>query len=439
MNSATQPQRSFRRLSPTAAFVTAALVLAVAIPLSAQQERVLYRFTGGADGDDPQSGLIADSSGNLYGATYTGAVDGTAYKLSPPAEGGQWTETNLHTFGASGDGAGVISVMTVDSAGNLYGTTSAGGLGVGIVFQLVPPSAPGGAWTENVLYSFKGNSDGASPYGGVILDQAGNLYGTTDGNFETTFGTVFELSPPATQGAAWTEAILYSFKGTTDGCGPNGKLVLGANGVLYGTAVQCGGTQNICFFGCGTVFEIVPPAVEGGAWTEQTLHTFHGGTDGAQPENGLVADAKGDYYGATQAGGACVGGTQECGTLFKLLPPAVAGAKWTEGIIYTFTGGTDGETPVGAVILDKSGNLYGATRMAGDPTCSCGTVFELTPPATKGAWTETTLHDFTGVPDGVYPNGVSFSKGGALYGTTTWGGECRGNTQGCGVIFQVLP
>ncbi len=425
--------------NPQTALCLTLISLALMGSAIAQQERVLYRFTGGTDGSTPFTGVIADSAGNLYGSTFSGGTAATAYKLSPPVVAGQpWTEATLHTFGGSGDAGGTISVLTLDSAGNLYGAASGGGANeVGAVFELVPPATQGGAWTENILYSFKGNSDGMTPFGGVVFDAAGNLYGTTDGNFDSTYGTVYELSPPDVQGGAWTETVIYNFQGSFDGCGPQGKLAFGSNGGLLGTAVQCGGTQNTCFFGCGTLFEVVPPAVAGGAWTEKTVYHFQGNADGSQPQNGLVSDGKGNFYGATQAGGACNGGA-ECGTVFKV---AFTGGKWKESVIYTFTAGTDGDVPRGGVIIDKTGNLYGTTNYGGDATCNCGTVFELKPPAVQGgSWTESTLHTFTGVPDGYYPEaGLAFSKGSALYGTTSSGGLCKGNTAGCGTVFQVQP
>jgi uncharacterized repeat protein (TIGR03803 family) len=436
MNSAQQSVRSRRRLALI--FMMAVLVLATLPSASAQTERVIYRFTGGANGSTPFTGLVADPLGNFYGATFSG-IFSTAYKLSPPAVlGQQWTETILHTFGSGGDGASEVSVMTFDSAGNLYGATTAGGAnGLGTVFQLVPPATQGGTWTESVLYSFKGLSDGASPFGGVVFDKAGNLYGTTDGNFDNTYGTVYELSPPAVQGGAWTETVLYSFQGANDGCGPQGKLAFGSNGTLLGTAVQCGGTQNTCFFGCGTIFELIPPAIAGGKWTEKTIYRFQGNADGSEPQNGLVGDGKGNFYGATQAGGACNGGAQ-CGTVFKI---AFTGGKWMESVIYTFTAGTDGDIPRGGVVIDKSGNLYGTANYGGDAICNCGTVFKVTPPSTTGGtWTESTLHAFTSVPDGQLPTStLTFAKGSSLYGTTSFGGECKGNTSGCGAVFQVLP
>jgi uncharacterized repeat protein (TIGR03803 family) len=414
------------------------LVVAVTTSASAQQERVLYRFTGGTDGSTLYADVIADPSGNLYGTTFSSGLNGTVYELSPPAIAGHpLIETTLHTFGGT-DAGGLLSVLTLDSAGNLYGAASAGGAnGAGAVFQLAPPATPGGAWTERLLYSFKGNSDGMAPIGGVVFDQSGNLFGTTIGNFETTYGTIYELSPPAVQGGQWTETVLYNFKGSFDGCVANGKLAFGVNGILFGTAVACGGTQNQCAFGCGTIFGLAPPAIAGGAWTERTIYRFQGGADGSQPHNGLVGDGKGHFFGATQVGGACNGGA-ECGTVFEL---EFAGGKWTENVLYTFTGGTDGETPMGGVVIDKSGNLYGTTNTGGDPTCNCGTVFELVPPSTLGgSWTENTLHVFTGVRDGALPfSGLAFSRGPYLYGTTASGGECKSNPSGCGAVFQVLP
>ncbi len=422
------------------------LIVSGAAMAGGQREKVIYPFTGGGDGSSSMTGLISDAAGNFYGATYSGGTAGSAYELSPaPGTGRHWSETTLHQFGGSGDGMGEISVMTFDRTGNLYGATAWGGAStLGTVFQLIPPALPGGAWTENVLHSFAGGTDGAFPYGGVVFDRAGNLFGTTVGQINSgTYGTVYELSPPTAAGGAWTESVLYAFSGRNDGCGPNGKLVIGTNGALYGAAVQCGGTQNSCFDGCGTIFELIPPAVPGAAWTEQTLYRFQGRKDGGWPNNGIVRDLKGNLFGATEQGGSCLDGSPGCGTVFEL---SRSGGTWTETVLYRFTGGTDGQEPQGGVIVDKSGNLFGTTSFGGDLSCNtgsgCGTVFEVSPPASEGgAWTESILHSFSGVPDGATSiSGLTLSAVHAgVYGTTTSGGECASNTFGCGTVFEVLP
>lgn len=420
-----------------------AVFLLFNLSAEAQQERILYRFSGNSDGMNPYNGLITDSNGNLYGDTLSPA---TVFEISPPKSlGGQWTRTVLHRFEAAADGQGVVSVLTLDTAGNLYGATSGGGShSVGVIFELVPPSSPGSSWTENILHSFD-STDGKNPYGGVIFDKQGNLYGTTDGDFNGNYGNVFQLSPPASLGQPWTETILYQFQGTTDGCGPQGKLLLGKDGSLYGTAVQCGGTQGNCFFGCGTIFKVSPPAQQGDPWTETTLFQFHG-ADGEYPKNGLAHDAAWNLYGATSYGGNCDAGLPPgCGEVFELSPPTKAGQAWTESIVYNFTNGSDGSAPQAGVIVDNAGNLFGTTVFGGDSSCGsgsgCGTVFELSPP-TSGtiSWTETTLHIFDAGLDGNTPiGGLVIGLGQALYGVTETGGGCSFTSIGCGTVFEVVP
>ena len=436
------PPERHRTTSAKFCILLYVFVLAGTSSALGQREEVLYRFSSGRDGSAPMTSLVSDPSGNLYGATYGG---NQVFELSPPATpGAPWTKTALYYFRMTHEDDNVISVLTFDASGNLYGAASQDGAsGQGSVFRLTPPTSRGGGWTENVLYSFNGTV-GSVPYGGVIFDKAGNIFGTTRDDYVGSYGTVYELSPPAAKGGAWTGTLLYRFAGSTDGCGPNGKLVFGANGALFGTAVQCGGTQNLCFFGCGTVFELVPPALPGGTWTEQTIYEFQGGTDGDQPVNGLVADGKGNFYGATQAGGgSCTTDDFACGTVFELSPPTAPGGNWTEAIVYTFTGYGDGEGPQGGVIIDRAGNLYGATTFGGNLSCytndGCGAVFELSPPADQGGlWKETTLHTFTGPTDGAIPfGGLTLYEDTVLYGTTDGGGNCI--LYSCGTVFSVFP
>jgi uncharacterized repeat protein (TIGR03803 family) len=262
---------------------------------------------------------------------------------------------------------------------------------------------------ERVIYAFQGGTDGANPQAGLITDKAGNLYGTTSsggtgncGNFDPplTCGTVFELVAPTKAGGAWTENVLYRFQGGTDGASPfSGSLVFDRAGNLYGTTVY-GGTgscQNVPPTGCGTIFQLAPPATKGGAWTEAILYSFQAGaSDGFFPYAGLIVDHSGNVYG-TAAGG----GSMSNGIVLRLSPPAVKGGAWTETILYNFAGSdlNDGATPNSNLITDGKGNLYGTTEeggySCGEPggvEGSCGTVFELSPPATPGgAWTESDL------------------------------------------------
>jgi len=341
-------------------------------------ETVLYLFDG-SEGIYPAGSLIMDGAGNLYGATsYDGGPydGGTIFELSPSPAG--WTETVLHTFGDNGngfdpnDGRTPNGSLVMDAAGNLYGATADGGThGYGTVFEVSP--SQGGGWTETVLYSFGNVPDGDGPLGSVIMDSAGNLYGTTyqggqGGGFcqGSGCGTVFELSPVA--GGGWTETILHSFQ-ANDGFGLRASLVMDGEGNLYGTAYQ-GGNLSVCApFGCGTAFELSP--VAGGGWTETTLYSFNGQPDAGYPLTPLILDAAGNLYGTTQAGG-----NGNAGTVFKLSP---AQGGWREALPYSFTRDS-GQGPSSPLFLDRFGNLYGE---GGGGTYDGGIVYELTPPSIR--------------------------------------------------------
>jgi uncharacterized repeat protein (TIGR03803 family) len=294
------------------------------------------------------------------------------------------------------------------------------------------------AKNEKALYSFGTKSgDGTLPGGGLIADAAGNLYGTTVLGGAANSGAVYELSPPVSPNTPWTETVLYSFSGGTDGSSPVGNLVLDTMGNLYGTA--SGGGNPSCPFGCGTVYELSPPVVQGGNWTKTTVYSFGGGNDGQAPDAGLIFDQVGNLYGTTALGGStlsCDGQTLGCGTVFELSPPAAPGGAWTERILYSFTGASDGGLPQAPVVLDNAGNLYGSTAQGGDRSCLCGTVFELVPSG-AGASTETVLHTFTGINgDGGFPGGADLflNKAGELVGTTEEGGS-----QFAGTVFGLKP
>jgi uncharacterized repeat protein (TIGR03803 family) len=311
------------------------------------------------------------------------------------------TETRIHEFNGGIDPEGLVA----DSAGTLYGTTGSDGFYAwGTVFQARP--SPGGIWTESTIYSFTGGSDGGAPEAALTVDAEGNLYGTTQdgGSGSCGCGTVFELSPSAH--GVWTETTLYSFAGGADGSHPRyGKLIFDAAGNIYGVA-EFGGTAE-----AGTVFELIPQA--GGGWTESDLYAFAGGaSDGANPFGGLVFDTAGNLYGA-----AYYGGPSDSGGVFELSPQA--GGGWHEQMIYFFQNGTDGSTPDSLLIIDPAGNLYGMTQFGGSE--SCGTVFKLSP-GTGGTWSKHTLHEFTGDPDGCGPFLNMVRNAGSLYGITEAGG-----------------
>jgi uncharacterized repeat protein (TIGR03803 family) len=407
-------------------------------------EQVLYAFQGQIDGSSP-SGLIFDSSGNLYGTTPNGgnAGFGTVFELSPNGSGG-WTETVLYSFQGGSDGQGPSWGLIFDQVGNLYGTTGAGGSNGGTVFELSPIGS--GGWTKTVLYSFNGELGGINGPRGLVFDQKGNLYGSALGGdpgcgdgFDSC-GGVYELSPNGSGG--WTATLLYSFQDSF--FAPNPGLALDGAGNLYGTTWGGGGSSCDDDYGCGAVYELSPNG--SGGWTATLVYGFQGGSGGNGPAGGLIFDKSGNLYGTTGAGGDVQGGETQCyagcGTVFELSPNGSGG--WTETVLYSFQGGNDGDVPTTGLILDESGNLYGTTIEGGDTACfngdGCGTVFELSPDS-GGVWTETILYVFQGGSDGEWPNyGVILDQTGHLYGTTSQGGGtgCPGNGgYGCGVAFEI--
>jgi uncharacterized repeat protein (TIGR03803 family) len=357
----------------------------------------------------------------------------------------------LYSFNNNGtDGYWPDAGLIFDPAGNLYGTTTAGGTGcgdscAGTVFQLTP--GKDGKWTETLLHSFNFNGkDGFYPTVGLILDGAGNLYGTTvyggasgTGCGGLGCGTVFELTPGAN--GKWTEKLLHSFGNGKDGSWPDGRLIFDEAGNLYGIAANGGPSGKSCGgYGCGIAFELTPGT--NGRWTESLLHSFNG-KDGQDPHTGLMFDTAGNLYGTTMTGGASGTGCggYGCGTVFQLAPGT--NGKWAEKVLHSFGKGKDGIWPwgEGPLIFDVAGNLYGTTSAGGDGSCSsgssygCGTVFELTPGA-NGKWTEKLLHNFdNNRTDGLYPdNGLLLDTTGNLYGNTGLGG-----TYAYGTVFEITP
>jgi uncharacterized repeat protein (TIGR03803 family) len=362
-------------------------------------------FNGAGDGFNPLGGTIIDAQGNLYGTTSVGGNGpcvllgshvgcGMVYELSPPAQkGGPWTETILYNFQGGTDGYVPMGDLVFDKHGNLYGATwYGGGKGTncnefyggncGIVFELSPPKQKGGAWTEEILHRFAGVTagkqagDGADPNGGLVLDGNGAVYGTTyfggtaTGECGTVgCGTVYNLVPPTKKGGAWKEKILWRFNGSNGG-GPYAGVTFHQDGDLYGTTV--GGGNN----GGGTVFELVPGT--SGAWTETVLYRFRDGTDGANPDTGVVFDTHGDLYATAYRGD----GNSVYGDVFALKPPGRKGEYWSFAILHGFNGPPDGAAPAGSLRFDKAGNLFGATQAGGTATAcqkGCGAVYELEP------------------------------------------------------------
>ena len=413
-----QRERLSIRLRSMLAIVTLALF---ATSTYAATEKVLYSFDdNGKDGYGPKAGLIFDSAGNLYGATYQGGANavGAVFELTPQSGGG-WTETLLYSFLNDGkDGTFPYGTLIFDASGNLYGTTSTGGaFGYGTVFELMPKAK--GVWKEKVLHNFNaGNGkDAGSPLAGLIFDGSGNLYGTSEFGGAYDYGTVFQLTPTA--GGGWKEKVLHSFNPNgKDGVAPYAGLVVDASGNLYGTTLEGG------VFDLGTAFELTPKT--GGGWTEKVLHSFNSnGKDGFIPFSSLILDGSGDLYGGTS-----VGGTKSGGTIFELTPKT--GGGWKEKILFNFEY-AHGSDPYGKLLFDASGNLYGTTGTGG--LYAGGTAFELIQNE-SGKWSEKVLHNFNDDgKDGYDPYaGLIFDGAGNLYGTTIDGGVYGGGT-----VFEIKP
>jgi len=388
----------------------------------AQTFKVLHTFHG-RDGALPSGQLARDGAGNLYGTTEGGGTGkceghlhnwcGTAFMLDKSGR-----QVWLHSFNGR-DGEEPLAGLLRDGAGHLFGTTVEGGdtacysLGCGTVFSL---GRNGG---EKLLHEFAGAPDGSFPAGPLTQDAADNLYGTTQfgGSSGSGYGTVFKVDK------AGNETVLYSFTGGSDGCAPDGGVILDAAGNLYGVATDCGG-------GYGVVYELGP----GGDLS--VLHAFGGG-DGAYPASALIFDSAGNLYGTTQEGGSsdvCDGG---CGTAFELSPNG--NGSWTETVLYSFCSlqnCADGQNPAAGLVRDKGGSLFGTTEFGGASRCGgagCGVVFEL---ASGG---ETVLYSFTGGADGFQPSGVLVqSPAGTLYGVATSGGDASCfSPEGCGLVFRL--
>ena len=354
----------------------------------------------------PNAALTLDSEGNLFTTTVAGGDFGIGAVIKVDTAGAQ---TTLYSFSETGfrqaaGGSDPRADLIRDPAGNFYSTTFGGGAsGAGVVFKLDP------AGNETVLYSFTGGADGANPTGGVVADPAGNLYGTTYRGGSSSAGVVFKLDP------AGNETVLHSFTGGADGGQPAAGVIRDSAGNLYGTTERGGGSNS------GVVFKLDT------AGHETVLHSFRGGSDGAQPAAGVIQDSAGNLYGTTQGGG----GTG-FGTVFKV---DTAGH---ETVLHSFTGApSDGAYPSAGLLLGPAGNLYGTTTAGGSGRDGAGggleggVVFEV-----DTAGHETVLHDFIGGPtDASNPKAALVrDSAGNLYGTTWYGG---GSNQGA--IFQLKP
>lgn len=394
----------------------------VALPAAhAQTLTMLYNFTGRTDGGYPVAGLTMDRLGNLYGtASYGGNTGGspcygggcgTVFKLEHI--GSSWMLNRLYAFSGP-DGYVPQARVVFGPAGNLYGTTTYGGQsGAGVVFRLQPPAAACKTalcpWTETVLYSFSGGTDGANPtYGDLVFDQAGNIYGTTPAGGDPTCkcGVVYELSP---SNGGWTETVLHTFhERNGEGLYPYAGVVFDPTGNLYGTTVSSFSRYG---YGAGTIYELTPSQ---GGWIENLLYVFTEEKDGNEPYGGLIFDSSGNLYGVTSCltGGPC--------TVYELSP---SNGGWTFSVLYTFNGNDVYEGSLAALTMDPAGNLYGTLALANQA------VFRLTP--SGGQWT---LTGFNFPGEGFQMGNVILDASGNVYTTAADGGN-----DSKGSVIEITP
>jgi uncharacterized repeat protein (TIGR03803 family) len=345
------------------------------------------------------------------------------------------TLTTLYNFHGTTDGGFPASGLVMDSAGNLYGTGTydlyfSATPVLATVFELHRPTGSGAPWTQTVLQNFP---DGSNLPTGLVVNRNGRLFGMTTNPGDGGTDGVFKLVPDPI-GSAWTMRVLARFAEGTVWPWPqtNGPVTLRPSGALFATTSQ-GGTYTQ-----GTLFKLTPPEVPGGPWSEATLWSFGAEGDGANPSGALVFDAAGTAYGTTQ-----YGGTVGSGTVFALARPTAGRAHWTESVLYSFQDGSDGFEPGTGVILDPHGKLLGTTSGGGVPAAcadcmAAGTVFLLQrPPAADAPWTKSIVWSFTGTDDGGSPSGLVMDRAGNLYGTTFGGGLPDGT--GSGTVFKLTP
>jgi len=407
------PGRSLGRV--LSLVVMLALSLGVSGAAVGQTFSVLHGFRGQPeDGAAPLGGLLLDAAGNLYGTT----LQGGKYSSCLPADVGcgvvfkldtNGVETVLHNFSGS-DGAGSSATLIMDANGDLYGTAAVGGgggcntgnsVGCGVVFKL-------SGHKETVLYRFTGGADGAFPWAGLVMDASGNFYGTTNAGGGYGGGVVFKL-------AGKKETVLHAFTGGKDGAAPGGGTLINANGSLYGTTVYGGDIHCDYPYSCGVVFKLT-------GRKEEVLHAFKDSPDGSFPAAGLFMDATGNLYGTTADGGDGSNG----GIVFEV------GQDGKERELHTFRSAHGGSDPQTGVVLDAHGNLFGTTLYGGSGRGCCGTVFEITADGK-----EKVLHSFcTGdCSDGAYPLGdLIIDAKGNLYGTASGGG-----VNANGTVFMITP
>ena len=417
------------KFSLAAAAIILSLYLSVAANCALSQTYNVIEAFDGSNGAQPIAGLTLDKAGNLYGVTAQGGNGlGTVFELSPAAGG--YNQMTLYKFGTSGsaDGAYPSGALVIDSAGNLFGTTEHGGAyNGGTVFELSPGL---GGWTETILHNFGNGTDGMFPTSGLTINSTGDLFGTTiNGGSNTkcaysgtisSCGTAFGLSPKS--GGGWNYAVIHNFGHAGDAYFPSSAITLDSSSNLYGECAL--GGQH----GEGLLYEL---SLGSRGWTETIIHQWGSGTDGSYPYGNLTFDLAGNLYGTTSQSG--VKGNM--GTVFEFVPN---GTQWIEQRQYYFGINTDGQFPFSGVVVDASGNVYGTTHNGGSQ--GYGIVYKLTPNST--GWNEKILYNLAGANDGGISSAtLVMDASGNLFGTASYGGSAQscitGPVPGCGVAFEL--
>jgi uncharacterized repeat protein (TIGR03803 family) len=388
---------------------------------------------GGKSCPPKQAGRLAAWSVCMASRLFLLVMIGAAMLADSPARASRFT--TLSSFaeapGRLGAAGNPYAGLVRGPSGTLYGTLYAGGAGgAGAVFMLSPPLPGHTSWTQTLIHHFsaKGAADGAHPMGALILGEGGVLIGTTSaggGAGNAGGGTVFALHPPPEPGGAWRETVLSVFPSVNGvGAAPAARLFQDENGALYGTTTTGG-------IGFGSVFRLAPPSAPGLPWSRTDLHVFRGDAeDGGLPLSGLTQGADLALYGTAQAAAGDNGG----GTIYRLAPEAGSQGQWRKTVVFRFpAGGAYGSQPVGDLIIDGGGALYGAASSGGAK--GAGIVFRLNPPALGGVWTFSLLYSFTGhFGDGGPQGGVAFGRHGTLVGTTASAARLQQGT-----VFQIIP
>lgn len=389
----------------------------------------------------PVAPVLSSSGHAIFGATNQGGAhqDGVVFKLKPSKPGHPWTEKVLLSLsGTAGDGADPVALAK--HRGALYGMTRCcGPLNDGVVFKLTPPSGSKTRWSESVLHKFAyappASAKGSAPAGPLTFDHSGDIFGTASAGGRGD-GVVFKLIRPRGSGHTWREVRIHVFKGKSDGSAPSAGVSRASNGSLYGTTNKGGRYDD------GTVFRLTPPTSGRSKWTERTLYTFKGGKSGRYPGgNGVTMDKAGHLFGMTQQGGA-----KDNGVVYEL-QKGKSGRSWFERLLYTFPATcsycTDYTSATGGLTLRKKA-LYGTT--AGGGSQQFGSIFKLMPgKSAKKRWREETLYTFDGGIHwgGAPETGVTFAKSGAMYGTVSrlGPGGCPSacGTYGAGEVWKFVP